>query len=271
MATVTLDMLRTWVDANRFRDNTLSVRKDLCPEHNNYVMDTYKFSAEDGSWQMIKLDPAGLVSFALWLRDPLYKAATGLLRRQLFNEGHITLRQEFEAMAPARKRRRLVELFENGMGTNRDGFTVEPADASAYWNTWAAVLHCNFVRITSRSEETKRISFIPENPAIWSSDRPVYYVDEGCETIFLAPSGGIERRSLFKWIADRADDGWQVVYPTVDGTKEELERRLIPILNMVTVSERAKKAELAAVIGRHEAIEGLMRYSAAQAKIDDDI
>ncbi len=210
---------------------------------------------------MIKLDPAGLVSFALWLRDPLYKAADGLLRRQLFNEGHITLRQEFEAAAPSRKRRRLVELFENGMGTNRDGFVVEPADAAAYWNTWAAVLRCQFVRITSRAEEAKRISFIPESPANWLAERPVYYVDEGCETVFLPPAGGVERRGLATYVADRAEDGWQVAYPTVDGTKEELERRIIPILNMVTVSEKAKKAELGAAIGRHEAIEGLAAYS----------
>lgn len=268
MSTVTLNLLREWSQANRFRDASLNVSKDLCPEHTNYVMDTYKFFGK--AWNMIKLDPAGLVSFALWLKDPLYKAADGLLRRQLFNEGHITLRQEFEAMAPSRKRRRMVELFENGMGTNRDGFAVESADASAYWNTWASVLRCQFVRITSRAEEAKRISFIPESPANWSSALPVYYVDEGCETIFLPPSGGVERTGLAAWVADRADDGWQVTYPSVDGTKEELERRIIPLLNVVTVSEKAKKAELAAAIGRHEAIEGLIRYSGAPLKIDAD-
>jgi hypothetical protein len=224
-------------------------------------MDTYKFPSSAGPWQMITLDPAGLVSLALWLRDPLYKAADGLLRRQLFNEGHITLRQEFEAASPSRKRRRMVELFENGMGTNRDGFAVEPADAAAYWNTWAAVLRCQFVRITSRTEEAKRISFIPDSPANWSTERPVYYVDEACATIFLPPTGGGERRYLSTWVADRETEGWQVLYPSVDGTKEELERRILPILNMVTVSEKAKKAELAAAIGRHEGIEGLATYS----------
>lgn len=268
MAAVSLDLLRTWASANRFRDATLTVRKDLCPEHNNYVMDTYKFSGAEGPWQLVKLDPAGLVSFALWLRDPLYKAADGLLRRQLFNEGHITLRNEFEAAAPSRKRRRMVELFENGMGINRDGFSVEPADASAYWNTWAAVLCCNFVRITSRAEEAKRISFIPENPALWSAERPVYYVDEACETIFLAPSGVVAQRSLARWIIDRSEEGWQVTYPVIDGTKDELERRILPILNMVKVSEKAKKAELGAAIGRHEAIVGLERYSLSNGAVD---
>ena len=110
-----IETIRSWAAANPHRNATLKVPSsiDLCPEHNNYVMDTYKLPADAGPWQLVKLDPAGLVSFTLWLRDPLYKAGEGLLRRQLLNEGHISLRGEFEAASPSRKRRRMVELFEN--------------------------------------------------------------------------------------------------------------------------------------------------------------
>lgn len=261
---LTLETIRSWAAANPNRNATLKVPTDLCPEHTNYVMDTYKFPAQAGPWQLVKLDPAGLVSFALWMRDPLYRAGEGLLRRQLLNEGHVTMRGEFEASVPSRKRRRMVELFEN-----IDLFrTAEAADLRAFWETWAAVLECQFVQISSRGD--KRISFIPEDLRRWDSRRPVYYVDEGVETIFLPPKGdnntrGIEGHGLAAYVADRMEEGWTVTWPVADGTKEELEKELLPILNYVTVSEKAKKAELAAIIGRHYGIEALHKFSLNKA------
>lgn len=258
--TVTFDMLKSWAAANRSRDSTLKVDKHLCPQHNNYVMDTYKFPGPE-PWQMIQLDPAGLLAFCLWIRDPLFRAGEGLLRRQLLNEGYIALRESFERAAPARKRRRMVELFENGLGVNRDGLAVEPADLEAFWLTWSTVMNCQFVRIGSREE--KKISFVPALD-LWSTHRPVYYVDDGCETIFLPPATGVERRSLYVYVGDREAEGWTITWPTADGTKEELEKRLMPLLNTVRVSEKAKKAEIAAALGRHDGLEALMRFSSGE-------
>jgi hypothetical protein len=257
---LTLETIRTWAAANPSRDATLRVPQDLCPEHNNYVMDTYKFPSASGPWQLVKLDPAGLVSFALWIKDPLYRAGEGLLRRQLLNEGHVSMRADFESAAPSRRRRRMVELFENGHAS------AVVADVAAYWETWAAVLGCQFVRISSRAEE-RRISFIPEDMSRWSADRPTYYLDEGAETIFLPPTGGIESRGLMKYVADREYEGWTVVWPSAEGTKEELEKELLPLLGHITVSEKAKKAEIAAAIGRHRSLEALHKFCTAKCKI----
>ena len=52
------------------------------------------------------------------------------------------------------------------------------------------------------------------------------------------------------------------------GAEVEHERREV-LAKFKEFNEKAKKAELAAAIGRHEAIEGLMRYSAAVIKIDE--
>ncbi len=254
-ATLTLETLKTWAAANRHRDATLKVDKHLCPQHNNYVMDTYKFAGSE-PWQMISLDPAGLLAFCLWIRDPLFRAGEGLLRRQLLNEGYISMRESFEHAAPSRRRRRMVEMFENGIGN------AEAADVEAYWATWATVMQCQFVRIGSR--ESKTIAFSPPLNQ-WTAHKPVYYVDTGCETIFLPPEGGsVERRSLAVWTSDREADGWTVAWPVADGTKEEMERRLMPVMNQVRVSERAKKAEIAAALGRHDGLEALMRFSAGE-------
>lgn len=270
-APITLSLLKSWAAINPHREKTLTKASYMTPQHNSYVMDTYKFpygqnmNDARAPWSMVTLDPSGLLSFALWTRDPLYRAGEGLLRRQLLNEGYISMRADIERMATPRRRKCMVRLFENG---TQD---AEPADVRAYWETWASILNCQFVRISSRAETGKRISFVPASVADWSASRPIYYVDELVETIFLPPThGSVERKGLAQWVADRETDGWQVEWPTVTGTKEELEAQILPLLNILTVPEKAKKAELGALIGRHNAVIALHALSKADTTILED-
>lgn len=269
--TITLSLLKSWAAINPHKEKTLTKASYTTPQHNNYVMDTYKFPYgrnTDGTrapWSMITLDPPGLLSFALWIRDPLYKAGEGLLRRQLLNEGYISMRADIERMAAPRRRKCMVRLFENSTDS------AEPADVRAYWETWASILSCQFVRISSRAETGKRVSFVPASIDEWSASRPIYYVDELMETIFLPPThGSVERKGLAQWIADRETEGWQVEWPTVTGTKEELEAKILPLLNILTVPEKAKKAELGALLGRHNAVITLHNLSKADSVTLDD-
>lgn len=266
---ITLALLKTWAAANPHKDKTLTKASYTTPQHNNYVMDTYKFpygQNADGArtpWSMITLDPPGLLSFALWIRDPLYKVGEGLLRRQLLNEGYISMRADIERMSAPRRRKCMVRLFENG---TQD---AEPADVCAYWETWASILSCQFVRISSRIG--KRISFAPANVTEWSPSLPIYYVDENMETIFLPPThGSVERRGLAQWVADRETEGWKVEWPTITGTKEELEAQILPLINILSVPEKAKKAELGLLLGRHNAVVALHNLSKAEAVILED-
>jgi hypothetical protein len=266
---ITLAVLKAWAAANPHKDKILTKASYTTPQHNNYVMDTYKFSYgqnTDGTrapWSMITLDPPGLLSFALWIRDPLYKAGEGLLRRQLLNEGYISMRADIERMSAPRRRKCMVRLFENG---TQD---AEPADIRAYWETWASILSCQFVRISSRIG--KRISFVPANVTEWSTSLPIYYVDENMETIFLPPThGSVERRGLAQWVADREGEGWQVEWPTITGTKEELEAQILPLINILSVPEKAKKAELGLLLGRHNAVVALHKLSKTEAVTLDD-
>lgn len=260
---LTISVLRSWAAANIHKDKTVKKENYMCSSAaDNYVMDTYKFPSLSGSWSQETLDPAGLLSFCLWLRDPLYKAGEGLLRRQLLNEGYISMREVVERAAPPRKRKRIIEMFERGHAD------AEPADVRAYWETWASILGCQFVRINSRDGD-KRISFVPADISRWSADNVIYYVDEGMETIFMPPNNAVGRKGLGQYISDREAEGWTVEWPIVDGTKDELEQKILPLLNILNVSEKAKKAELGRLLGRHEAIVRLHKIG-TQRSIEDE-
>ena len=60
-----------------------------------------------------------------------------------------------------------------------------------------------------------------------------------------------------KWLGDIEDDGWTVDWPLADGSKDELDAAVIPLLSYTTVPEKAKKAELAVIVGKYRALEHL--------------
>ncbi len=229
----------------------------------DYIMETYKFPAcagkpaSAGQWTTETLDPAGILSFLTYLRQPMYRAADRQLRRQLYLESLMEFQLELEKKITgtrfSRRRRKIIEVL---CGSNK-----EQEDIELHEECWASILGLQFVKISSKTETGNRISFVPAALNTWEADKPVYFVDERFETIFLAPEKGMEKRCLATYLSKVEDAGWHISWPQAEGSKEDLEARIIPLLGMVTVSEKAKKAELATIIGRHEALKVLIAMS----------
>ena len=223
----------------------------------DYIMDTYKFNAKAGPWTSETLEPAGILSFLVYLRDPMYRAADRQLRKQLYLESLMEFQLELEKKITgtrfARRRRKIIEVL--------CGSCTDPEDIALHEECWAHLLGLQFVKVSSRAETGKRISFVPAAVNMWDAEKPVYFVDERFETLFLAPEPGLEKRTLATYLSAVEDAGWRITWPQADGSKEDLEARIIPLLGMVTVSEKAKKAELATIIGRHEALQVLIAMS----------
>lgn len=222
----------------------------------DYIMDTYKFPSKAGPWTSEMLEPAGILGFLTYLREPMYRAADRQLRKQLYLEALMGFQLELEKKITgtrfARRRRKIIEVL--------CGSCTDPEDIALHEECWASLLGYQFVKVSSRAETGKRISFVPAVNT-WDADKPVYFVDERFETLFLAPEPGLEKRTLATYLSSVEDAGWRISWPQAEGSKEDLETRIIPLLGMVTVSEKAKKAELATIIGRHEALQVLIAMS----------
>lgn len=223
----------------------------------DYIMDTYRFCAKAGQWTTETLEPAGILSLLTYLRQPMYRAADRQLRKQLYLESLMEFQLELEKKITgtrfARRRRKIIEVL-----CSHDTSKCDPEDIALHEECWASLLGYQFVKVSSRADTGKRISFVPAALNMWDAEKPVYFVDERFETLFLAPEPGLEKRTLATYLSSVEDAGWHISWPQAEGSKEELETRIIPLLGMVTVSEKAKKAELATIIGRHEALKVLI-------------
>ena len=260
METVSINSLREWANKNQHAAVTLkrALPMMLKIHNSDYVMNTFKLigsSDGKGVWYSEDLEPSGIVSFVLWYRDPLYRTADKKLRQRLYTEALLDLQQELEQNITgtqwSRFRKRFVERLNTGTCTTQ---TVK--DRPAFEAFWASRLNVQLVKISTRAEAGKHVSFVP-SVETWTDDKPIVFVDENFESVFIAPEDGLERRTLFKWISDVEAVGWTVDWPVAEGSKEELDAAVIPLLRFMTVPEKAKKAELAIIIGKQHAISHL--------------
>ncbi len=260
---LSLSLLSEWAQKNRHRAATLKrTPQMLLQGSDDYIMDTYKFPSKAGPWTSETLEPAGILSFLVYLRNPMYRAADRQLRKQLYLEALMEFQLELEKKITgtrfARRKRKIIEVLCSHTPSKCD-----PEDIVLHEECWASLLGYQFVKVSSRAETGKRISFVPAALNTWDAEKPVYFVDEGFETLFLAPEPGLEKRTLATYLSAVEDAGWNISWPQADGSKEDLEARIIPLLGMVKVSEKAKKAELATIIGRHEGLQVLIQMADA--------
>lgn len=231
----------------------------------DYITTTYKLiPAESGiqaSWSNELLDPAGIISYVLWRRDPLYRVSQGLLRKQLYNEAQFELQKEMESGITgtkfARRRRKLIEVFNGST-------TADMEDILKFQELWSDILRVQFVKISTRTDSGRRISFIPPDVSTWTSSKPIVFVDEHFQSVFIPPSEGHERKTFSKFISAVDDAGWTIDWPIAEGSKDELDAAVIPIINFVTIPEKAKKAELAAILGKYNAIQNINKLSSTE-------
>ncbi len=226
----------------------------------DYMMETYKLiPSQFGQWSIEELEPANIVSYILWTREPLYRVADKLLRRQLYNESILKLQQELENNISgtkfSRSRRRLVEVLNsvNGVG-------LAEKDKLLFQEVWAQILGVQFVKISTNTEMGRQISFVPSVDT-WSANKKIVFVDSNFNSVFIPPVDNHERKTLASYISTIETAGWHIEWPIADGSKEELDAAVIPFINIVTVPEKAKKAELALIVGRCNSMNHIIKLS----------
>ncbi len=267
---ITLDILKGWASKNPYSAVTLKRAPPMLVSDTNtdFFTQTYKLiPTKSGKWSSEILEPAGIISYILWIRDPLYRVSNGLLRRQIYNESILELQQELESKITgtkfSRRRRKMIEVL--------NGSCKDAAEAELHDEFWATVLGYQFVKISTRTDAGHRIRFCPAAVNTWTADKPILFVDENFESVFIAPSEGHERKSLPDYILKTEDAGWKITWPMAEGTVDELNAAVIPLLNKISVPEKTKKAELATIIGKYYAMQHLINISGIVPQDETDI
>jgi len=109
------------------------------------------------------------------------------------------------------------------------------------------------LQLVHMDRKSKQISFSPPDPRTWSPDRRVVVCQSDGQWISV-PSQSIV---LSTWLTTKEQEGWSVVWPTADGSFEELKARLVSENRI----PKGKKDELAHTLGRIQSMKVLAQVS----------
>lgn len=206
---------------------------------------TEGFQAErwDSFWAT-PLDPPGPLSCLLFATDPLYQMGSTSLRKQLLIETLLTIhgRVDTELVGRRYPRKKIQDLLAGQVSANAPvhSILVEEVLCELYSRQKILV-----------NRKAKSLAFVPSDPRLWRSDRPIL-VSEDENSWKFSPVSVIPLR---EWLLQKEHEGWAIGWPTAEGKLEEIKQSL---LQKGSVSDgKQKKEDLARTLGRLQALETL--------------
>jgi len=201
-------------------------------------------------WVPTPLEPPGPLAAILWKTNPEFRAGSLSIRRSILRETIITLQVRIEKELKGRRwcRSKIIEQLS----------LQQSADASPPQDTKdlnLALAYLYEIQIVFVDEANKKISWVPEDPRVWSKDRPIWGLSVGSRAIFHTVGEESVGSCLSQWVADREQEKWRFNWPVYEGTLEEMKAKMIEMnIGVGPRIEKPKKADYAVVLGRAEAI-----------------
>jgi hypothetical protein len=202
-----------------------------------------------GGLHPVFMDPPGPVAVWAWLTDPMYRGATVQARRVMLREKilELTVKVEEECRGAKWRRPKILEQ----LAAQQSAATSPPQDTWELDRAMATLFEYQKVLI---DEANKTVTFIPDDPRKWSRERPTWVVGIGSRAVFHRGDAHDLGGELSAWLEGRESSGWEVRWPSADGTLEEIKKSLAEAGGLQPRCEKPKKQDYADVLGRSQAI-----------------
>jgi len=212
-----------------------------------------------GGLHPIFLDPPGPVSLYLWLTDPMYRGASANVRRTIIREKimEITSTVEQECRGVKWRRPKILEQ----LAAQQTAAVSPPQDT---WELDRALAHIFQYQKVLVDEANRKVMFVPEDPRLWSTDRPVWIVGIGSRVVFHKGPEHDCRAHVSAWVAGREEEAWHISWPEAEGTLETIRDKLA-VTGAKPRCEKPKKQDYAVVLGRVESVRHLAGFTAVAA------
>jgi len=201
-------------------------------------------------WIPTPLEPPGPLAAVLWKTNPEFRAGTPPVRRTILREEILKLqaRVQTELKGHRWSRKRIIEQ----LAAQQNADASPPQDTKDLDEAIAYLYEVQFVFV---DEANKKIRWVPEDPRIWTSERPVWGLSLGSRAIYHRKNEEGVANYLSEWVSDRETEKWTFYWPTADGTLDALKSKLTEMnVGLGSRLEKPKKADYAEAVGRAEAI-----------------
>ncbi len=243
-----LSTVQQWISHNPTRDTRLSTIE--IQTHS----DTGGFEVLAGPGGLIStpLEPPGPVSLYLWYTDPVYRAGTLPLRRQILREHLLQIGSRVDKECKGHKfcRPRIHEQ----LAAQQSAHVSPTQDTHDLDNALCFLMNIQKLVV---DEANKKLLFYPENLQLWSSSKPIWMCGLGSRCVYHLSGEKLMGSSLLSWIQEREQEGFKFRWPLADGKLDDLKSRAELLKVKITV-EKPKKDDYCVLVGRAETIQHLL-------------
>jgi len=169
------------------------------------------------SWA--RLHPPGPLSLFLWSTNAIYRAGTETLRRNMLNEKIVDLQERVQnGEIPSSRKFTKVKL------SDALGVTIENASEENFECLEKAISTLGGVQWIRIHENEKKITCIPDDLRLWTSDTPILWTRERYRSAGEVVAG-FSLKHMGKWVGDREAEGFTFEYPLAEGTADSLKQQ----------------------------------------------
>jgi hypothetical protein len=198
------------------------------------------------------IEPPGPVALSLWYTDPLYRAGTYTLRKQILREELMKLGVKIEETCKGRRWNR-VKILEQ-LAAQQTSAVSPQQDTRELDDALCEVLGVQKLII---DDANKKILQFPEDFRRWTNELPVWTCGLGSRCVYHLPGEKSLSEGLGAWISEREAEGWKVRWPVADGKLDELKKKATDLSISFSFQQKPLKDDYALAVGRAEAIRRL--------------
>jgi hypothetical protein len=208
-----------------------------------------------GSWIPVLLDPPGPVSLYLWKTDPEFRAGTVHLRRAILRDTILLIHARVDAELRGHKysRKKILEQ----LSAQQTAAISPPQDTPELDEALCVLFGYQKVVV---DEANRRVLFFPEDPRTWNAEFPTWGASLGTRAALHKSGEASIAGGLTSWLEQRESDGWKIQWPEAEGSLEEIKAKFAQ-RSLTLRSEKPKKADYAAALGRAEALSHIRTLS----------
>ena len=236
MGTVSFEKVKEWVSKNHSQPVKLSVFLGKDTIH------ATEDSQQSDGWSKRLITPSTPLSAVLMLQDDMYNAIPSTARHSQLRD----MTTDLQEKATLHLKGRAWPVRRTAEGLAAVGLETEK---HSLWTPlgWRALCHLCECQIVVFNEALKSLVFYPEDVRIWSKERPVYIMDATAHTVLIGPEG----YNLLTWICKHEKEGYEVNWPIMEGTMEEIKAAAVAV-GEATV--KITKDKLGAKVGRAQSV-----------------
>jgi hypothetical protein len=243
-----LAQVKSWTSQNPNRDmkvNSIEIQTQSDTGSGPEVL------AGPGGLTSTPLEPPGPVSLYHWYTDPVYRAGTASLRRQLLRESllEIGFRVNLECKGHRFSRPRIHEQLASQQSTH-----ASPTQDTHDLDNALCFLY-DYQKIVI-DEANKKLLFYPENLMSWTASKPIWMCGIGSRCVYHLSGERLMGSQLLSWLAGREEEGYKFRYPVAEGKLDDVKQRCEQ-LNVRVKGEKPKKDDYCAALGKAETLQHL--------------